>query len=140
MSAAERQQVVRTAWDWLGTPYHHHARVKGAGVDCANLLCAAFAGIVGAVQLGNYPVDWHLHRNDERFLAELERCGARRVDEARPGDIAVFRFGRCFSHGAVIVDDRPAYVHAYIGLGVVLTRADEEPLLGRPVQFWSVFR
>ncbi len=30
-------EVVRVARTWLGTPYHHQGRVKGAGVDCAGL-------------------------------------------------------------------------------------------------------
>ena len=30
--------VVRMARTWLGTPYHHQGRVKGAGVDCGGLV------------------------------------------------------------------------------------------------------
>lgn len=33
-----REQVVAEALSWLGTPYHHGARLKGIGVDCAGLL------------------------------------------------------------------------------------------------------
>jgi len=29
-----RKQIVEEAHSWLGTPYHHFAMVKGAGVDC----------------------------------------------------------------------------------------------------------
>jgi hypothetical protein len=41
MDAAKRAQV-QEALTWLGIPYHHHARVKGVGVDCAQLLCAVY--------------------------------------------------------------------------------------------------
>ena len=33
--AGSRNRVCRIARSWLGTPYHHMGRVKGAGVDCA---------------------------------------------------------------------------------------------------------
>ena len=33
-----RANVVAQARSWLGTPYQHQARCKGAGVDCAGLI------------------------------------------------------------------------------------------------------
>jgi cell wall-associated NlpC family hydrolase len=30
--------IVETARTWLGTPFHHQGRVKGAGVDCIGLV------------------------------------------------------------------------------------------------------
>jgi cell wall-associated NlpC family hydrolase len=33
-----RAAVVREAESWIGTPFHHAARVKGAGIDCLMLL------------------------------------------------------------------------------------------------------
>jgi len=55
-----------------------------------------------------------------------------------PGDIALFRFGRTFSHGA-IVTDWPRLVHAYWNIGVVYGDANLHPLAGRPVRFFSPF-
>jgi cell wall-associated NlpC family hydrolase len=139
VDASMRALVVQIAREWLGTPYHHHARIKGVGVDCAQLLCAVYeeAGLVSPVDTGHYPHDWHLHRSEEMFLAWLRRVGAAIVEEPLAGDVAVFRFGRAFSHGAVMVDERTC-IHSYINQGVILTRLDEEPLVGRTVQFWSV--
>jgi cell wall-associated NlpC family hydrolase len=39
----ERLRVVRVAQSWLGTPYHHHAALRGVGVDCAYLLIEVYA-------------------------------------------------------------------------------------------------
>lgn len=135
-----RERVVREALSWVGTPYHHHGRLRGVGVDCAMLLAEVYsaAGVIERPAPGIYPVDWHLHRNEEIFLGWLGRVGAWRTDEPRPGDVAIYRFGRTFSHGAVVVDDELRVVHSYIRLGVVLGRQHEAPLHGRPVQFWSV--
>jgi cell wall-associated NlpC family hydrolase len=37
-----RQDVINTAREYMGTPFHHQARVKGVGIDCAGLLiCVA---------------------------------------------------------------------------------------------------
>jgi cell wall-associated NlpC family hydrolase len=142
MDDAKRAQVVREALTWLGTPYHHHARVKGVGVDCAQLLCAVYeaCGCVPHIDPGNYAHDWHLHRGEEVFLGWLEKAGAREVQTPALGDVAVFRYGRAYSHGAVVVPGASgnAAVHAYLGRGVVWSRLDEEPLQGRAARFWSI--
>ena len=140
MSATQRAAVVAEAMTWLRTPYHHHARIKGAGVDCAQLLCAVFeaCGLVARVETGFYPVDWHLHHSRELFsewLAAHARA-LQRDTPALPGDVWLFRYGRTFSHGAIYVGDG-LLVHSYIGRGVILSRFDEEPLQGRDIQRWS---
>lgn len=136
-----RARVVREAREWLGTTYHHHGRIKGVGVDCAQLLCAVYEKCcaIEHVDPGFYPHDWHLHRSEEMFLHWLERVGAWRVDEPQPADVAVFRFGRTFSHGGVMVES-DLVLHSYIDTGVILTRLNEAPLAGREVQFWSLWK
>jgi NlpC/P60 family putative phage cell wall peptidase len=142
MDDAKRAQVVLEALTWLGTPYHHHARVKGVGVDCAQLLCAVYeaCGLVPHIDPGNYAHDWHLHRGEEVLIGWLEKAGAREVQAPAPGDVAVFRYGRAYSHGAVVVDGRGAgeAVHAYLGRGVIRTQLNEEPLQGRMGRFWRL--
>jgi hypothetical protein len=142
MDEAMRTAVVKEALTWLGTPYHHHARVKGVGVDCTRLLCAVYeaCGCVPHIDPGNYAHDWHLHRGEEVFIGWLEKAGAREVQTPARGDAVLFRFGRAYSHGAVIVDDRcgATVAHAYVGRGVIQTRLNEEPLLGRVGRFWRL--
>jgi NlpC/P60 family putative phage cell wall peptidase len=137
-----REAVVAEALTWLGTPYHHHARIKGAGVDCAQILCAVFeaAGMVTPVDTGFYPTDWHLHNSEERYMGWLDRYARRLAldEEARPGDVALFKFGRCYSHGGILIEPG-MLAHAYIGMGVIRSRFTEAPLAGRPVKYWSLF-
>ena len=78
MNALEMRQraaVVAEAETWLGTPYHHEARIKGHGVDCAQVLIGVFAnvGLIEPVALPHYPMDWNLHRDEERYLDILGR-------------------------------------------------------------------
>ena len=137
----QRATVAHVACRWLRTPYHHHGRINGVGVDCANLLCAVYAdaGVIAEVDPGFYAHDWHLHRNEEMFLGWIERCGGHRVDVPQVGDVAVFQYGRTFSHGGIMLDPEKV-IHSYLDMGVVITRLDEQPLAGRPVQFWSLWQ
>lgn len=136
-----RAQVVAEARAWLKTPYHHLASVKGAGVDCAMLVVAVYkaVGLVPAdLDPRPYAPDWHLHRGEEKFLGWLQRFGTP-VERPRPGDVAVWKFGRTYSHGAIVVDEAGAIVHAYRDAGcVVLGHLQETMLADRPVRFWQV--
>jgi cell wall-associated NlpC family hydrolase len=66
---ARRYAVIEEAREWLRTPYHHMARVKGAGADCLTLLAEVYerAGVTPRVEVPFYPPDWNLHRDAERY-------------------------------------------------------------------------
>lgn len=142
--AEQRARVVECAHGWIDTPYHHMARKKAAGVDCAQILIAVFAeaGLLEPFNPGHYPRDWMLHRDGERYLEIVTRyCPHEVTGNPQPGDIAVWKIGRCFSHGG-IVTAWPSFIHAYLPAGRVLHgRADELPELPRRecrvFSFWS---
>jgi len=149
MSDARRAAVVAEAESWLGTPFHHAARVKGApgpgreagGVDCLMLLAEIYerAGVMGHVEVPFYVPDWHMHRDAERYLEGLTQYAREIPGPPLPGDVALFRFGRTFSHGAVVVA-WPRLIHAYwAARAVVWGDATLYPLAGRPVRFFTVF-
>jgi len=132
--------IVTEATTWLGTPYHHHARVKGAGVDCAQLLYAVFVdalGLAPSFEIDAYPADWMMHRSEERFLSYIVEH-AREVKKPQAGDIALFKWGRCFAHGAIVVN-WPTVIHADINAGrVSMDDADQGRFAGREVKFFRV--
>lgn len=153
---AERAAVVAEARSWLRTPYHHMGRVKGAGVDCATLLAEIYAraGLIPPLDLPFYPPDWHLHRDAERYLGLVLEHAVEIFPHApscdvNPGDIALWRFGRCFAHGAIVID-WPGVIHAYSGRGCVLEDAETATWLAylgdkrgaqrRPVRFFTLKR
>jgi cell wall-associated NlpC family hydrolase len=130
-NAAQRAAVVTEARSWLGTPYHPGADIKSVGCDCGMLPTRVFCdlGLVEPFDPRPYPASWHLHRSEERYLGyiiartrELDR-----VEDAGPGDILMFRQGRCFSHGAIVTGDPrqplttgwPWIVHAFAQNGHV---------------------
>jgi len=143
-SCSVRAAVVAEAIAWLGTPYHHRARLKGVGVDCAQLPIGVYAnvGLIEAFDTGDYPPDWHLHRAGERYLAVITRL-AGEIDpaEIQPGDVVLFKFGRAFSHGA-IVTAWPRIVHANRKDGAVVLGdvAHDADLIGRPIKAFSYWK
>ncbi|HXA47516.1 MAG TPA: NlpC/P60 family protein [Burkholderiaceae bacterium] len=109
----QREAVVAEAREWLGTPYHHRAQVMGAGVDCGQLLVAVYVacGLVAPFETGDYPADWMLHREEERYLGWVKKFAVETATP-QPGDIVVWQFGRCISHGGIVVE-WPQIIHAY---------------------------
>lgn len=135
-----RDAIVAEAMTWLRTPWHHQARVKGAGVDCAQFLVGVFEGVglVPALDLGYYPPDWHLHQGRPRFLQTLAQYAAP-VAAPLPGDIAMFQFGRHAAHGSIVIS-WPLIIHAYRDeRRVVLSDVAASPALTeRLAGFWRV--
>jgi cell wall-associated NlpC family hydrolase len=146
-----RARIVAIAREWIGTPHHHMARVKGAGVDCAMFPLEVYreAGVIGEIEIPFYPPDWMLHRSEEIFLGIVERYARELNAPAAPlptargsvqaGDFVIYRFGRCFSHGA-IVTEWPTVIHAVNGPGVILSDGEREGVLvGRAKRFFSLW-
>jgi cell wall-associated NlpC family hydrolase len=134
----QRLDVVQEAMTWLHTPYHHAARIKGAGVDCGMFLAEVYeqTGVMPHVVPDEYPPDWHMHQDGERYLG-LVAAHAHQVEVGLPGDIVLYRFGRCVSHGAIVIV-WPQIIHAYIRLGVVLDEGERNTVLREAqVGFWS---
>lgn len=116
--------IVAEARTWVGTPYHHMGDVKGVGVDCGMLLLRIFSdlGILTGVDPRPYTRDWHMHRSEEVYLGYVMGVADElSQDEVVPGDIALFRVGRCYSHGAVVTSISPlTLVHALFDPGLVV--------------------
>ena len=156
---AQRARVVAAARAWIGTPYHNCADIRGVGVDCGMLLVRVFvdAGLCPPFDPRPYPVDWHLHRSEERYLDFIfdrtreipppnpsPRAGEG-WEGVKPGDVMVLRYGRCYSHGGIVTGSAPVtIVHAFhparrvleesIGQNCALSDAARKP---RFFSFWA---
>jgi cell wall-associated NlpC family hydrolase len=134
-----RAAIVVEAMTWAKTPWHHEARVKGAGVDCAQFLIGVYAavGLIDPIAIEHYPADWHLHRDERRFLDSLLQY-ADPVEDGRPGDIAMFEYGRHAAHGSIVVE-WPLIIHAWRDEGmVVLSDASNGQLQERFAGFYRL--
>jgi hypothetical protein len=127
----QRARIVAEARKWIGTPYHSCADVLGVGVDCGMLLVRVFVdlGLCKSFDPRPYPDDWHLHRSEERYLGFIfEHC--KEVLAPMPGDVMVFRYGRTYSHGAIVTQSLPlAIVHAFQPAGVVFEETVQNNLV-----------
>ena len=136
--SAVRSMIIQEAKSWLGTPYHNLGDVKGVGVDCAMLLVRVYCDLqlVPLFDPRPYHPEWYLHRNEQLYLAGMERY-SHRVESALPADIAVFRFGRSPSHGAIILDDQ-YMLHAHKPSGSVVIH-ERSTFADRLHGYWSIF-
>lgn len=114
-----RQKFLEEAHSWIGTRYHHCACVKATadqkgGVDCIMILvaCGKAAGIVKPdFDPRPYDQHWYEHRSEELYLKGiLDHC--KRTETPQPGDIALYKFGRTVSHGAIYIDQEHI-LHAF---------------------------
>lgn len=108
-----RLAVVREAESWLGTPYHGNADVKGAGVDCGMLPLRVFStvGVIEFIDPRPYPMQWSVHQSGERYLSEVLKHAVEIEGPPLPGDLAMFKFGKGWAHGAIVID-WPRIIHA----------------------------
>src|SRR6202035_2387384 len=86
-------------------------------VDCGHFLIESFArpGALPRVEPGKYPQYYFLHHEEELFLDWVLRWGGVEIptSQARPGDILCYKIGKCYAHGAILLD--PLHViHAYV--------------------------
>lgn len=141
---ATRDDVIREALTWEGTPYHHRAMIKGVGADCAMFPLAVYSslGLIEPIVAPPYSAQWHLNGAGTEIYLNLVNDVARPIAEADagPGDFVIWRFGRTFSHGAIILDP-PQIIHATI-VGGSVHRGDmnrDDDLGTRQRRFYTVW-
>jgi cell wall-associated NlpC family hydrolase len=140
VSDPRRTKVVEEARAWLGTKYHHMARIKGAGTDCVMLLAEVYesAGVIPHQDIPFYHPDWNLHRNAEVYWDGLLKLAAEIPGPPQPGDVVLFKFGRCFAHGAIVIE-WPRIIHAWVNGGVMWGDATQPSLAKRERRFFCPF-
>ena len=107
-----REKAVSLAQGFLGTPYVPRGMCPGLALDCGTLLWHVYREIIPLPAFpADYPADWALHNEDTRYLDWI----APFVQEvARPirGGISVWKYGRSYSHGGIVVDNKHM-IHAW---------------------------
>ena len=144
----ERDAVDRVAREWIGTPYHNHGEVKGprGGVDCAKLLKCVFVetGKLPPFTIAHYSPQFFLHQEEEKYLGYIRTWG-REIEQsqARHGDIVVYKIGKCYAHGGIIVKPGwPTIIHAHYAARLVLEANGTAVHLGTPIlgmKFFSMW-
>ncbi|WP_192454011.1 NlpC/P60 family protein [Acinetobacter oleivorans] len=125
--------AVNEALTWLGTPYHPQGRIKGVGVDCGTLSCEVYekVGLMDHLDPRPYPPDWHIHQMGQRYLELILGVCDPVEGLPQPGDIVLYHFGKCISHGAIVIE-WPQVIHSYIHQGVIIQDGTKGSL-ARPI-------
>lgn len=122
-----RKNIVTIARSYVGTPFHHQARLKGIGIDCVGLLyCVAVECGIKAVDCTTYsrtPDGVTLQTEIEKSVDPLP------LSHALPGDILVFRLARHPCHVGIKSDY--GVIHTYGAAGKVVEHGLQEPWLSR---------
>jgi hypothetical protein len=72
------------------------------------------------------------------YLREIAKFACEIPGPPLPADFVVFRFGRTFSHGAIVLE-WPLIIHSYIPHGVALADAlGESAIIGRETKMFAV--
>jgi NlpC/P60 family putative phage cell wall peptidase len=117
----DRDQIIAEARDWLGTPYHHQASVKGVGCDCLGLVRGVWLALVG-IECETPPAysrDWAEASGSETLLDAASRhLTPKAALDLQPGDIVVFRVRSAMpaKHIGILVTPG-TFVHAMEGGG-----------------------
>lgn len=139
MDQAQRLAVVDEALSWLNTPYHPYGRIKDAGVDCVMLLAEVYerAGLIPHIDPEHYSVQAGLHSDDE-VLERMVLAYGEPVDLWQPGDCVLFRFGRSYSHGGIMIS-QTRFVHAMAMVGLVsFTDLTDAEVIDRKRRFYTI--
>ena len=119
----ERTKVVAAARDWLGTPFHHQARLKRVGVDCIGLVI----GVARELDMVHPDFDetGYSRYPDGRALMAMAREKMTWVplDQMQIGDVVVVGFDKLPQHFGIIADYRHggfSIIHAASAYGKVV--------------------
>lgn len=108
----DRMDIVAEARTWVGTPFHHQARIKGVGVDCAGLVIGVARGL-GLVPEGFDVTGYQRSPDGVSLVAYCEQHMTRiSRDALQPGDVIVIRWRHHPQHLGIVGD----YLHGGLSL------------------------
>lgn len=122
------EDIVNEARTWLGTPFHHQGRVKGAGVDCVGVPGESARAKGCAVM---YPTAYSRLPDGITLEAELDRQMhivwqrgmGDPLDALQPADVLLFRMPKLPRHVGLyagVVGGEPRFIHATSDAGRVV--------------------
>ncbi len=121
-SGANQSHIVALARQWLGTPYHHQASLRGVGTDCVGLIRGIWRELHGAEAEAApaYTRDWAEASGRETLIEAARRHLIEIAPfETQPGDVLVFRWRRhTLAKHCAILSKPTAMIHALEGAPV----------------------
>ena len=104
----------------IGTPYRGWSCVKGAGVDCGQLIYGVYHAVGLIPTMDDLPKDYPLYIGQHRASTEYVDLVLRYFreipeSEVQPGDLVVWRLtgSKSYCHGAIIKSWPDYFIHAF---------------------------
>ena len=96
----KRLKIIKTAREWLGTPWQHHVKLKGVGVDCVHFLIA----VADECEIKYQKPENYYHLNDgDSMIKELLK-NLKPTEKNKLGNIACFRFSGIPHHVGILTE------------------------------------
>lgn len=133
-------RVISEAREWIGTPYHAGAQIKGTGVDCVRFCEAVYrsAGLIGPVEFPRYTMDGGDHLTEEIVEPFILDAGFRQLDgHNKPGDLLAFKLGRITYHLGIQVSEIH-FVHAIRHYGVIESHLHDSTYARRLTKIYRI--
>lgn len=122
MSGATRADIVTAARDWLGTPYHHQASLRGVGCDCLGLVRGIWRELYGPEPEAAPPYSpaWAESLREEALAAAgLRHLRPVALGAEQPGDVLLFRWrAHLPAKHCAILGTPKTIIHAHDGAAV----------------------
>ncbi len=120
-----RDDIVKEARTYLGTPFVHQGRLKGKGIDCIGLI----ADVGKTLNLINYDNTTYSRQPDGKFLlAEMNKIfEVVETDKMQSGDIVLFwvKNLKYPQHVGILTDYGFIHTNSYVGKVVEHRLAEE---------------
>ena len=110
-------RIITQARTWLGTPYHHQARLKGVGCDCLGLVVGVADELglehASGARLSSFDQTDYSRQPDGARLTAMLQSVLYEIpkEDAAPGDLVLFSIEGNPQHVGLLTD--------YEGLGVI---------------------
>jgi cell wall-associated NlpC family hydrolase len=124
LNEKERENVVRVAKEWYGTPYRGWTCLKGVGCDCGQFLKGVYMEAGHRPDDGiptppDYSLQVSQHRKSTEYIDIINKY-MREITEAEVlrGDVVVYKLGLAFAHAAIVVSWPDHIIHSLERYGV----------------------
>ena len=141
VNVARRTAVINEARQWLGTPYHHQASLKGVGCDCIGLI----KGVGDAFGLMNIPdnawtnIKRYSRRPNPVMMGNHLETYMDRISSPLIGDIAWIEWRQDLPMHLALVAEKNGvmtFIHAYSLVGKAVEVCVDDEWLGMVNSWW----
>lgn len=129
-----REDILAEAREWLNTPFHHQASLKGVGTDCGGMVKGTYRNL--GIDTSRAPTNYArtpANNMMEKVLAEF----ADKISVPKPGDIILFTFIREPQHLGIYTENG-GVIHAYQPFKKVVEHRLDTKWLRRVNSYWRV--